>query len=461
MIATALVLALADNLRSTDQDYHDIARRQMRIEPALRIALIYAVLSLFYVLVSDWLVEQVAADISAGLAQTTKGTVYASLSALVIYLLIRAELKKQRRLREVAMRTQRLEAIGQFATVMAHDINNMLMIMMGSLEFSQESLPPEHPAREHIANAMNAAEMAGGLTHRMLDFSRQPHLPSQPMDVNRSARELIPLLNLAAGENVSLRCNLSEGLPPVMAQPGKFENILLNLISNARDAMPNGGDVVLETAAERVVSPLSEGHWKVPAGDYVTVLVRDTGHGISKQIMERLLEPFFTTKPVGKGTGLGLTTLRDSMQAWQSHLMITSAGELGTTVKMFLTPARQMDPPDLEERTPQMTAAGKGETILLVDHAADARSAMTEQLKSLGHDVRSAASVPEAREALRDASMINLLLSNIMLDRDRIGVALAKLASADKTLKHVLKSRPASRHWAGATRRVGSFTRPN
>jgi len=317
----------------------------------------------------------------------------------------------------------------------------MLMVLLGSLELSEDTLPPEHPARAHLAIAMNAAEKAGGLTHRMLVFSRQGHLPTQSVDVNQSARELAPLLNLAAGENVLLQCNLSEGLPPVMAQPGKFENILLNLIINARDAMPKGGDVVLETAAERVESQLSDGQWTVPPGDYVTVLVRDTGHGMSKQIMKRITEPFFTTKPVGKGTGLGLTTLRDSMQAWQSHLMITSSGGLGTTIKMYLTPADLEDPASVKEKTPAMTAGSNGETILLVENVSDVRSTVTDQLKSLGYDVRSAASVPEAQEVLRGGCKINLLLSDIILDRDKTGVALAKLArSADKTLKIVLMS---------------------
>ncbi|MEI4262019.1 ATP-binding protein [Roseovarius sp. D0-M9] len=413
----------------------------MRNEPALRIALVYAGLSLAYIFLSDWLVEHLFANSSAGVIQTIKGAVFVSLSALVIYLLIRAELRKQAWLREVATRTQRLEAIGQFATVMAHDFNNMLMVVMGSMELSEDTLPQEHPARKHLANAMIAAEKAGGLTQRMLVFSRQGHLRSKPVDVNQIARELTPLLNLAAGENISLCCNLSEGLPAVMAEPGKFDNILLNLIVNARDAMPKGGDVVLETASERVESQLSEDHWTVPPGDYVTVSVRDTGHGISKHNMKKVLEPFFTTKPVGKGTGLGLTTLHDSMQAWQSHLMITSADGLGTTVKMYLTPASHEDPASLMEKRSDRTASSKGETILLVENAADVRSTVTDQLKSLGYQVRSAASVPEAQEVLQEGPKVDLLLSDIMLDRDKTGVALAKLArSADKTLKIVLMS---------------------
>jgi signal transduction histidine kinase len=320
----------------------------MRFEPALRIALIYAGFSLFYIFVSDVLVEHLVADTGARMVQTAKGTIFVLFSALVIYFLIRAELKKRARLREVALRAQRLEAIGQFATAMAHDFNNILTVVIGGLDMSEDILPPDHPAHVHLANSRNAAEKAGELTHRMLIFSRQSHLTPRPVDVNQSAKELIPLLNLATGEKVSVRCKLSDELPPVIAEPSKLQNILLNLIVNSRDAMPSGGDIFLETDRERVESQLSNGPWTVPPGDYVTVLVRDTGEGMSKKIMEKVSEPFFTTKPMGKGTGLGLTTVRDSMRAWQGHLMITSSSGLGTTVKMYLPATGQEPPPQGE-----------------------------------------------------------------------------------------------------------------
>lgn len=390
---------------------------------------------------SDALVEKIVPDISARLVQTTKGAVFVLFSALVIFLLIRAELKKQERLREAALRAERLEAVGQLAAVMAHDFNNVLTVVIGSLEMSEDTLPPGHPARAHLATSMYAAERASRLTRQMLIFSRQGQMPPQPVDVNKSAEQLTPLLNMATGEQVSLRFSLAEGLPPVIAEPSKFENILLNLIINSRDAMPRGGEVVLETARERVETQLSNGPWTVPPGDYVTVLVHDTGHGMSQQIMERVLEPFFTTKPVGKGTGLGLTSLRESMRSWQGHLMITSAGGAGTAVKMYLTPTGLQDPEGPAEPLPDTTAGSKGETILLVEDEADVRAAVANQLKSLGYEVRSAANVSEALQVLRAGHKVDLLLSDFMLDGNMTGVGLAKQArSEDLGLKIILMS---------------------
>lgn len=413
----------------------------MRLEPALRIALIFTAVSLFYIVLSDRIVEQIVADSAIGMVQTAKGAAFVLLAAFVIYYLIRAELKKQARLREVALRSQRLEAIGQLATVMAHDFNNILTIIIGAVEMSEDTLPPEHPAHAHLGNAMSAAEWAGRLTNRMLVFSRQGQLPPQPVDVNQSAQQLTPLLSMATGEQVSLRFDLSDGLPPVQAEPSKFENILLNLIINARDAMHGGGEIVLETARERVDTKLTEGTWTVPPGDYVTVLVRDTGHGMSKHVMEKVLDPFYTTKPLGKGTGLGLTTLREGMQAWDGHLVITSARGVGTTVKMYLTPASHKAAPNPEKMPPDKAAGRKGETILLVENEAKVRGAVADQLKRLGYDVRTAANVADAREILRTGGTIDLLLSDIMLDGKTTGVALAKQARVEnKSLKLMLMS---------------------
>lgn len=411
----------------------------MRLEPALRIGLIYTLIGLTYVFVSDNLVEHLVTNSSSTRVQTAKGAGFVLLSALAIYLLIRVELRKQERLREAALRAQRVEAIGQFATVMAHDFNNMLMVVIGALEMSEDTLPPAHPARVHLSNSMNAAERAGELTQRMLVFSRQGQMRTQPVDVNQNAQELTPLLNLATGEQVAVRYSFSEDLPPVIAEPCKLQNILLNLIINARDAMPGGGDVVLETARERVESELSNGPWTVPPGDYVTVSVRDTGHGMSKQVMGKLLEPFFTTKPVGKGTGIGLTTTNDSMRAWRGHLMITSAKGRGTTVTMYLTPATLADSAR-PARGPDVTADSKGETILLVENDADVRAAVAGNLKSLGYAVQTAANAFEAGQILQ-AGRVDLLLSDIMLDGTGTGVALAKQArSDDKGLKVILMS---------------------
>ncbi|NYS25500.1 response regulator [Rhodobacteraceae bacterium 2376] len=413
----------------------------MQFAPDLRIALIFAALSVSYIFVSDRLVELFVDDVRSGTVQTAKGTAFVLVSALVIYLLIRAELAKQERLRQAAMRAQRLEAIGQLATVMAHDFNNILTVAIGSAEIAEDALPPVHPARIHLENSMNAAEKAGKLAHQMLVFSRQGHLPSQPVDANQSINDLIPLLTLATGEQVSLRCKLAHGLPPVNAEPYKFENILLNLIINARDAMPQGGEIVLETARERLDAQVSDEIWTVPPGEYVTVSVRDTGHGMSKPIMRKILEPFYTTKPMGRGTGLGLTTLREGMQAWKGHLQITSAVGLGTTIKMYLRPAPYDIPTTREEKRTDATVSSRGETILLVENEADVRASVASQLKNLGYVVRTAADLPEACELLRAGHMVDLLLSDIMLNGTETGVALAKQARAfDKGLKVVLMS---------------------
>jgi len=414
----------------------------MQLDYAARLALIYAAASLAYIFLSDWLAATYGADSHNALIQTAKGSGFVLFSAALIYILIRAEMRRQERLRKSAMRAQRLEAIGQLTTVMAHDFNNLLTVIMGSMEMIEDDLAPDHPAHKHVAMAMRAVDSGGLLTRQMLVFARQGHVRLQPVDVNASARQMIPLLSLATGENVTLSLELTESLPNVMAEPSQFENILLNLIINARDAMPKGGEICLSTARMTLAEPLREGVWTVPPGDYVAIAVRDGGHGISRKDMERVLEPFFTTKPFGKGTGLGLTMLRECTTRWSGHVHIASARNLGTTVTMYLPAVdkvQDVGATAMSERA--RIPAGVARKILVVENETDVRNAICQQLRRLGHKVVEFDSGAKAMKALETQDRVDVLLSDMVLDGRITGVTLARQArERNKDIKVILMS---------------------
>ena len=332
------------------------------------------------------------------------------------------------RLRQV----QKMETIGQLTGGVAHDFNNLLTVMLGGLDSIERQLidVPESPARGAIARAaamaVKAVERAATLTHRLLAFSRRQPLEPKPIDANRLVADMSELIRRTLGETIELETVLAGGLWSVQADPNQLENSLLNLAVNARDAMPNGGKLTIETGNsyldEAYVAKLVE---PIPAGQYVMIAVSDTGRGMDDETLERAFEPFFTTKDIGKGTGLGLSQVYGFVLQSKGYVRIYSELGQGTVVKLYLprrVGAELMADPGVLKHT---TATGDGETVLVVEDHEDLRAYSTGAVREMGYHVLEAADAKEALAILNSGVHIDLLFTDVVLPGGKNGRQLA------------------------------------
>lgn len=330
---------------------------------------------------------------------------------------------------EEAMRqSQKMEAIGQLTGGIAHDFNNLLTIIVGNIELLQRRLPEGADRLQRAADhAMDATRRAATLTQRLLAFSRRQPLDPKPIDANKLVAGMSDLLRRTLGEVVVLETVLAGGLWRSQADPNQLENAILNLAVNARDAMPDGGKLTIETANARLdeayVEALPE---PVPAGQYVLVAVSDTGTGMDKATMEKVFEPFFTTKETGKGTGLGLSQVYGFVRQSEGHVRIYSELGEGTTIKIYLPRLLGFDeePAEMPAKRP-VAVNGAGETILVVEDEPDLRAYTTEALRDLGYRVLEADNGREALQIIERHPDIELLFTDVVLGGGMNGRALA------------------------------------
>jgi CheY-like chemotaxis protein len=325
-----------------------------------------------------------------------------------------------------------MEAIGQLTGGIAHDFNNLLTIIVGNIELLQRRLPEGADRLQRAADhAMDATRRAATLTQRLLAFSRRQPLDPKPIDVNKLVAGMSDLLRRTLGEVVVLETVLAGGLWRSQADPNQLENAILNLAVNARDAMPDGGKLTIETANARLdeayVEALAE---PVPPGQYVLVAVSDTGTGMDKATMEKVFEPFFTTKEAGKGTGLGLSQVYGFVRQSNGHVRIYSELGEGTTIKIYLPRLLGSDeePAEMPAKSPVMVK-GAGETVLVVEDEPDLRAYTVEALCDLGYRVLEAASGREALQIVERHPEIELLFTDVVLGNGMNGRALADEAA--------------------------------
>lgn len=357
------------------------------------------------------------------------------LGALVTVLNHTAEsLQQQRRdieeLNERLRRAQRLEAVGQLTGGVAHDFNNLLTVVLGNAELLAE-LNQGNPQQRKLAEMISAAAQRGAeLTQRLLAFARKQALVPKVVALNPLVAGLDPLLRRTLGEHIEIELIRAAGLWPALVDPGQLENALLNLCLNARDAMPSGGRLTLETANARLDADYAALHIDVQAGQYVMVAVSDTGSGISPQHLKQVFEPFFTTKPTGKGTGLGLSMVYGFVKQSAGHVAIYSELGQGTTVRLYLPRANAEDTSGAgsEEATGTDTPMGGRGTILLVEDDADVRAYALSQLQGFGYTVMEAADGPTALAILQKRSDIDLLFTDVVMPGGMNGRALADAA---------------------------------
>ena len=316
--------------------------------------------------------------------------------------------------------SQRLESLGQLAGGVAHDFNNLLGVISNYAAFAAEEVAKEAPderwqtVRDDIGQVQQAAEQAAGLTRQLLAFARQEMIQPRVLNVNNVVLSVEQLLIRSLGEHVELIADLAADLPPVLADPGQIEQVLVNLAVNARDAMPQGGKLIIHTASTIIDETASQGG--LPPGQYVALKVSDTGSGIPKDVLDRVFEPFFTTKPKGEGTGLGLATVYGIITQAGGHVRIYSEPGLGTSFTALLPITEQ----DMALATPPPAEPphGHGQTVLVVEDEPAMREVTRRILDRTGYHVVAVASGHEALDVLASQlEHFDVLLTDVIMPR--------------------------------------------
>jgi signal transduction histidine kinase len=326
---------------------------------------------------------------------------------------------------------QKMETVGQLTGGLAHDFNNLLQIVTGNLETLQRALPPDQARMRRAAdNAMTGAKRAATLTQRLLAFARRQPLSPKPIDVNRLVAGMSELLHRTLGETIETETVLGPSLWAVEADPNQLETAILNLALNARDAMPDGGKLTIETSNTHLDHGYVAVNTEVVPGQYVVICVSDTGMGMDAATVMRAFEPFFTTKEIGKGTGLGLSMIYGFVKQSGGHVKIYSEPGSGTTVKIYLPRLmRAVEPPEVPEEVvvPEGT---RDETILVCEDDDDVRTYSVELLRELGYRVLEARDGPAALKILEANSKVHLLFTDVVLPGGMTGADVARAARA-------------------------------
>jgi len=324
-----------------------------------------------------------------------------------------------------------MEAIGQLTGGLAHDFNNMLTGVIGSLDLIRRFL--ESGKTEQVFRYLDAAETsaqrAAALTARLLAFGRRQSLDIRPTDINQLVRGMEDLLRRTLGEQVDLAIDLAKPLPAASTDANQLENALLNLCINARDAMPDGGHLTVETSTMQIDQGFADTGEDLQPGDYVVLSVSDDGQGMSAETMTKVFEPFFTTKPIGQGTGLGLSMIYGFLKQSGGHVRIYSVLGEGTSVKLFL-PSSDAAVAVAEPRASAMPA-GTGETVLVVEDDAAVRMVIVNVLDELGYAACEAEDADGALAILQSDRKIDLLISDVGLPGLN-GRQLAEIARQDR-----------------------------
>ena len=312
-------------------------------------------------------------------------------------LLTAVDLTEMRRVEAQLRQAQKMEAIGQLTGGIAHDFNNLLTAVIGNLELLQARVPDPRSA-SLVDAALRSALRGGQLTQQLLAYARRQNLTPRPVDANAVIQGMSDLLQRSLGGLVQVETSLAPELWPATSDPAQLELVVLNLAINARDAMPDGGRLRIETS--NMSQPELARMDALDPGDYVRIAVIDSGHGMSREVMERAFEPFFTTKDIGKGSGLGLAQVYGVAKQCGGTVQLSSVAEAGTTVEVFLPRAAVVEADTEGAEQHALPVANDGGTILVVDDDPDVREVAAIFLREAGYAVREAGSGPEARDLL-------------------------------------------------------------
>ena len=334
---------------------------------------------------------------------------------------------------------QKMEAVGHLTGGVAHDFNNLLTVIMGNLEHLERILPPVQSTQRIVAAALRAASRAAMLTHRLLAFSRRQPLVPEIHSVNKLVAGMSDLVRRTIGEAVLVETVLAGGLWPTLADSNQLENALINLAINARDAMPDGGKLTIETANTHLDDAYARMHGEVEPGQYVGIFITDTGIGMAPEVVDQAFEPFFTTKETGQGTGLGLSQVYGFIKQSGGHVKIYSEVGEGTTVKLYLPRYRGPEHvPDERLETRGLPLGRSEEVVLVVEDDPDVRDYTVEMVSELGYSVLSAGDGASALRLLDSHREVALLFTDVGLPGGMNGRQLAEQSQRRRPRHKVL-----------------------
>ena len=337
------------------------------------------------------------------------------------------DITERRQLEAQFRQAQKMEAVGQLTGGIAHDFNNLLTVILGCSEFIAEEVKENARLHKMAEMIVGAANRGSDLTHRMLAYARRQTLQSRPVDINQLLTGMESFLRRTLSADIELHLIQSETRCEATVDPAQLENALLNLCVNARDAMPEGGKLIIEASCAALDTDYAAQNADVAAGEYVLLAVSDTGCGISQENLSRVFDPFFTTKEVGKGTGLGLSMVYGFVKQSQGHVQVYSEPGQGTSVKLYLPKSSEMSEPIIPGSV-SITELRGSETILLVEDNESVREFAKLQLTSLGYVVLDAANGLDALEILNRNKDVNLLFTDIVMPGGLNGRELARRA---------------------------------
>jgi two-component system NtrC family sensor kinase len=344
---------------------------------------------------------------------------------------LQQEISRRETTEQALRQAQKMEAVGRLSGGIAHDFNNMLTVILGNIDMASRRLGDDNPRIQRLLDsARQASERAATLVQRLLAFSRQHPQEVKAVDINRLVQSISELLRRTIGETVTVETVLAGGLWKIAVDPNQLENAILNLAVNARDAMPDGGRLTIETSNSYLDEAyvMSNNDDGFAAGQYVLLAVTDSGTGMSREVRERAFEPFFTTKPAGMGTGLGLSMVYGFAKQSSGHVKIYSEAGEGTTIKLYFPRlSEQKALPDWsEERAPRPAPIDRGdEAILLVEDDEEVRKFSVEVLREHGYIIHAAADGASALRLLETESNIKMLFTDVVLPGGMNGRELA------------------------------------
>lgn len=342
---------------------------------------------------------------------TRKADEYATL-----YELAQKEMANRQRLEEELRQAQKMEAIGRLAGGVAHDFNNLLTVITGYSDLILAMAPPDFEFQEQLEEIRGAGERAGALTRQLLAFSRRQVLKAEVLDLNDVVDRMNKLLKRLIGEDIDLATRLRPDLHPVEFDPGQIEQIVMNLAVNARDAMPNGGRLTIETANVELDAEYAREHPDAHAGPHVMIAITDSGSGMTQEVKAKIFDPFFTTKALGQGTGLGLSTVYGIVKQSGGNIWVYSELGHGTTFKIYL-PSAEGRAATTQPATEAASTRGT-ETLLVVEDDAAVRGLLRRVLRKAGYTVLDTGDPEDALRICREhAGMIALVLTDVVMPK--------------------------------------------
>jgi PAS domain S-box-containing protein len=368
---------------------------------------------------------------------------------------IQEDITQRRALEDQLRQAQKMEAVGQLTGGLAHDFNNLLTVSIGNLDLLQEEFEANPRAREMLRLALGASLRGAELTRQLLAFSRRQSLEPKVFDLNGLVAGTTDLLRRTLGEQIEIELTLADGLQPALADPAQVESALVNVAINARDAMPNGGRLTIETAKKRLDARYAAQNVEVAVGDYVMLAVSDTGTGIPPEILDKVFEPFFTSKE--KGTGLGLSMVYGFAKQSGGHVKISSEVGHGTTVRLYLPQAGSDATSSSADPVEAVDDRPCGATVLVVEDDADVRNVAVSQLTALGYRVVEAADGKAALKLLGEGRSVDLLFTDVMMPGGMSGPDLAREARMHRPALKVLFTSGYAEAALGNGARVGEI----